>query len=68
MIVLFGCFEIGIRVLEFERLDLCLFDAHGPERRLALPACEHGIWHGFLPGSGAGLLYGYRAHGRRPRL
>ena len=46
------------------RVELCLFDGHGQEHRLALPGCEHGIWHGFLPGAGAGLLYGYRAHGR----
>ena len=44
-------------------VDLCLFDARGQETRIALPGCEHGIWHGFLPQAGPGLLYGFRAHG-----
>jgi glycogen operon protein len=44
---------------------LVLFDAGGTEQlaRLALPGCEHGVWHGFLPGGQAGLLYGYRVDG-----
>jgi len=49
-----------------QRIDLCLFDAAGRETaRLALPARTGDIWHGQLPAAfgGAGLLYGYRAHG-----
>ncbi|NML16022.1 glycogen debranching protein GlgX [Azohydromonas caseinilytica] len=47
------------------RVELCLFDAEGriELRRLALPCCSHGIWHGFLPGAGVGLVYGWRVHG-----
>jgi glycogen operon protein len=46
-------------------LELCLFDEDGREelRRLPLPACTEGVWHGFLPGAGPGLVYGLRAHG-----
>ena len=43
---------------------MCLFDATG--RQVAacdLPACDDGVWHGYLPGAASGLLYGYRAHG-----
>lgn len=46
-------------------VELCLFDAAGTveEARLHLPACTNGVWHGLLPGGGAGLVYGLRAHG-----
>jgi glycogen operon protein len=44
---------------------LCLFDADGRERaQLRMPACDDGVWHGFLPGVGAGQRYGYRVFGR----
>ncbi|MGR8921744.1 MAG: glycogen debranching protein GlgX, partial [Gammaproteobacteria bacterium] len=47
-----------------ERVELCLFDGGGHETaRLEMPACSEGVWHGHLPGAGAGLLYGYRVHG-----
>lgn len=46
-----------------ERIDLCLFDPDGQERRIKLARGEGHIWHGFVPGAGAGLRYGYRAHG-----
>ncbi|AOX47808.1 glycogen debranching enzyme GlgX [Pandoraea faecigallinarum] len=48
-----------------ERIELCLFDDRGRKelKRLALPECTDEIWHGYLPGAGPGLVYGYRAHG-----
>jgi len=53
-----------------EAVTLCLFDADGREtRRLELPACDDATWHGFLPGAGPGLRYGYRVRGPyRPSL
>lgn len=47
------------------RIDLCIFDARGRKElaRLPLPECTDEVWHGYLPDAGAGLLYGYRAHG-----
>ncbi|CAD5366436.1 glycogen debranching enzyme [Rubrivivax sp. A210] len=47
------------------QMDLCLFDAEGRHEieRLPLPARSGDIWHGRLPGAGAGLVYGLRAHG-----
>ena len=44
-------------------VHLCLFDAEGNETRLPLPASEDGVWHGYLPESAPGQLYGYRVDG-----
>ena len=48
-----------------QAVDLCLFDDAGRAEtaRLRLPACTDGVWHGFLHGARAGLVYGLRAHG-----
>jgi glycogen operon protein len=47
------------------RIELCLFDERGEQElaRLPLPACTGDVWHGHLPGAGAGLVYGLRADG-----
>jgi isoamylase len=49
-----------------ERIELCLFDSSGRHEteRLALPECTDEVWHGYLPGAQAGLVYGHRAYGR----
>jgi glycogen operon protein len=49
-----------------EHLDLCLFDPSGRREiaRFPMPECTDEVWHGYLPGAQAGLLYGYRARGR----
>ncbi|MFF2727071.1 glycogen debranching protein GlgX [Streptomyces sp. NPDC058008] len=47
-----------------EAVELCLFDGRGAETRLPLTELTHEIWHGFVPGVGAGQRYGYRVHGR----
>jgi glycogen operon protein len=46
-------------------VELCLFDATGNTEleRLTLPCQTDGIWHGFLPGAQAGLVYGWRVYG-----
>ncbi|MBP6902002.1 MAG: glycogen debranching protein GlgX [Burkholderiaceae bacterium] len=48
-----------------QRIELCLFDADGTRelKRYALHGPHDGLWHGFLPGVGPGLVYGLRAHG-----
>jgi isoamylase len=48
-----------------ERVEVCLYDASGEqeERRIALPARTDDVWHGFVPGLGAGQRYGLRVHG-----
>lgn len=43
-------------------VELCIFDGE-TETRYQLPAQDNGVWHGFLPDTGAGLVYGYRVHG-----
>jgi glycogen debranching enzyme GlgX len=47
------------------RVELCVFDSSGSRelRRYALHAEDAGVHCGRLPGLGAGLVYGYRAHG-----
>ncbi|MFU8895385.1 MAG: glycogen debranching protein GlgX [Gammaproteobacteria bacterium] len=49
-----------------EAVYLCLFDAAGQRElaRIRLPERSGDTWHGFLPGAGPGLVYGYRVHGR----
>lgn len=46
-------------------IELCVFDAAGQRelRRYPLVGPHDGVFHGFLPGVGPGLVYGIRAHG-----
>jgi len=45
-------------------VELCLFDGAGEtEGRFFLPACDEGVWHGYLPGCKPGQQYGYRVQG-----
>jgi len=46
-----------------ERVELCLFDDSGNERRVEVT--EHTVfnWHCYLPGIGPGQRYAYRVHG-----
>ncbi|MCU0812764.1 MAG: glycogen debranching protein GlgX [Burkholderiaceae bacterium] len=59
----------GVNVAVFsdhaQRIELCLFDASGARelRRYDLFGPRDGVFHGFLPGVGPGLVYGLRAHG-----
>ena len=48
-----------------QALFLCLFDAGGKRElhRLALHGPQNGVWHGYLPDAGPGLVYGLRAQG-----
>ena len=46
-------------------IELCVYDDDGRSERwrAPLPARTGDVWHGRLPGAGAGLVYGLRAHG-----
>ena len=44
-------------------VDMCIFDEAGAETRYALMGPKTGVWHGHIPGYGAGTRYGFRAHG-----
>jgi glycogen operon protein len=46
-----------------ERVELCLFDADGTERRATLPEVDGFCWHGYVPDVGPGQRYGFRVHG-----
>jgi glycogen operon protein len=48
-----------------QQIELCVFDTSGARelRRYPLHGPNDGVFHGFLPGVGAGLVYGLRAHG-----
>jgi glycogen operon protein len=46
-----------------ERVELCLFDEDGTERRIDLPEVTGFVWHGYVPQMTPGQRYGYRVHG-----
>ncbi len=48
-----------------ERVTLCLYDPSGTEEidRIDVEECTNGVWHVYLPGVGAGAVYGYRVDG-----
>ncbi|MCS7001789.1 MAG: alpha-amylase family glycosyl hydrolase, partial [Dehalococcoidia bacterium] len=46
-----------------ERVDLCLFDAAGHERRVPMTRDDRAVWRVMAPGVGVGQRYGYRVHG-----
>ncbi len=46
-----------------QRVELCLFDEHGRERRVDLPEVTSYCWHGYVPNLQPGQRYGYRVHG-----
>ncbi len=60
-----GGVNVAVASEHASQIDLCLFDAEGRRElaRLPLPAKTDDVWHGHLPGAGAGLVYGLRVHG-----
>jgi hypothetical protein len=46
-----------------ERVELCLFDESGNEKRQDVTEVDGYVWHCFLPGTGPGQRYGYRVYG-----
>jgi isoamylase len=46
-----------------DAMTLCLFDDTGTETQIPLQDYDAGVWHGFVPGAGAGQAYGYRVAG-----
>ena len=47
------------------RVELCLFDQDGTTEleRVDLPEYTDEVWHGYLPDTRPGTVYGYRVHG-----
>ncbi|MBJ8343464.1 glycogen debranching protein GlgX [Antrihabitans sp. YC2-6] len=58
-----GGTQFAVHAPEATRVELCLVDGEGDERRIDLPHQTYGIWHGLAEGIGAGQRYGYRVHG-----
>jgi len=60
-----GGVNFAVASAHAQAIELCLFDGTGQveQERLPLPGRHDGVWHGFLRGAGAGLVYGLRAHG-----
>jgi glycogen operon protein len=54
------------------RVEVCLFDRPDDPyeaERIALPERTGHVWHGFVPGLGAGQVYGFRVYGPyRPEI
>src|SRR5699024_4230824 len=46
-----------------ERVELCLLDEDGTEKRLELTELDGHVWHGYLREAQPGQRYGYRVHG-----
>jgi isoamylase len=46
-----------------DSVSLCLFDDDDFERRLPLSERTLGVWHGYVPATAPGLLYGFRVDG-----
>ncbi|NOJ79603.1 glycogen debranching protein GlgX [Myxococcus xanthus] len=49
-----------------KKVEVCLFDPEDPAketRRFPLLETTHQVWHGYVPGLAAGVLYGLRVHG-----
>ena len=47
-----------------ERVELCLIDEDGTERRVEVTEVDAYVWHVYLPAVQPGQRYGYRVHGR----
>jgi isoamylase len=55
--------NVAVWAPEATRVQVCLLDDDGGEQRVDLVDQRHHVWHGRLPGIGAGTRYGFRVHG-----
>ncbi len=57
--------NIAVFSANAQAIDFCVFDAEGAVEtaRLRLPAHTNDVWHGYVRGARAGMVYGLRAHG-----
>jgi len=55
--------DVAVIARNASGVDMCIFDEAGAETRFALLGPKTGVWHGHIPGYGAGTRYGFRAHG-----
>lgn len=61
-----GGVDVAVASQRAKRIELCVFSDDGQREidRLPLHSGEDGVFQGRLEGAGAGLVYGFRAHGR----
>jgi len=59
-----GGTNFAVAAPDADAMTLCLFNHGGAETQVPLTDNDAGVWHGFIPGIGAGQAYGYRAAGR----
>ena len=59
-----GGTNFAVEAATADSMLVCLFDEGGAESQIPLLDYDAGVWHGFVPGVGAGQAYGYRAGGR----
>ena len=55
--------DVAVVARDAHAVDMCIFDEEGAETRYALMGPRTGVWHGHIPGFGAGTRYGFRVHG-----
>ena len=58
-----GGLDVAVIARNATGVDLCVFDEAGHETQFALLGPTTGVWHGHIPGLGAGTRYGLRVHG-----
>ena len=58
-----GGTNFAVEAAAADSMLVCLFDEGGAESQIPLLDYDAGVWHGFVPGVGAGQAYGYRAGG-----
>ncbi len=55
--------NVALATRTAESVTVCLIDARGAETAVPLTEQDAGVWHGFIPGVGAGQRYGFRVDG-----
>ena len=58
-----GGTNFAVEAAAADSMLVCLFDEGGAESQIPLLDYDADVWHGFVPGVGAGQAYGYRAGG-----
>ena len=58
-----GGVNVAVYSSSAEKVEVCLFDDDGSEKRTALPERSGDVWHGYLPEVVPGTRYGLRVSG-----
>ncbi len=55
--------DVSVVARSATAVEFCVLEPDSTETRYPLLASNEGIWHGRVPGRGAGTRYGFRVHG-----